>query len=386
MPAKTGVAPEPTDHPPTPYFSFDLEQVTTAWHGLAESFATRRVAPLVAYAMKVNPLHDVVSHLAGLGAGAEVVSRRELRAALDSGIPGDRIVVNGAVKSPDYLAEAISAGARVNVETPRQLETVAVLTRGLSRRPMLGIRLAADVPAPSRFGVPLTQLEPLLDRCAAMDLTVQGLHVHHSPGVDGADPVQWRVRAEAVERAVDLGHPALDLRWVDWGGGLRSPSGRAPDVAAYADAAGVAADLIAGQAARFGAGVTHIVEPGRFLVEHAGALHLTCVDLLPRPGGPLVVVLDAGVGLLSAYDCWLGEVRFEGDRPVDRPVECLVTGPSAMEEDVIVRTLLPRVPAVGDRVTLTRVGAYHHAGANTFFHDPPSVYFGRGYAGDGVGG
>jgi diaminopimelate decarboxylase len=114
-------------------------------------------------------------------------------------------------------------------------------------------------------------------------------------------------------------------------------------------------------------------------------LHLTCVEVLRRPTGPLVVMLDAGVGLLSAYDCWRGGMRLAGSMLVDDPAatDCLVTGPSAMEEDIVLRAHLPRVPSVGERVELTRVGAYHHAGANTFFHEPPEVHIGHTWSDDG---
>jgi diaminopimelate decarboxylase len=62
----------------------------------------------IAYAVKANPSLAVVTHLGGLGLGADVASGGELALAGRAGIRADRIVMTGPGKRDDELRAAVA--------------------------------------------------------------------------------------------------------------------------------------------------------------------------------------------------------------------------------------------------------------------------------------
>ena len=84
------------------------------------------------YAIKANPMPEVVRHLAALVDGLDVASAGELRIALASGMNPGAISFAGPGKTDAELAEATAAGIVVNLESEREMERIAVLGRNHS--------------------------------------------------------------------------------------------------------------------------------------------------------------------------------------------------------------------------------------------------------------
>ena len=57
--------------------------------------------------MKANPHTRVMKKLNEFNSGADVVSIGELRAALDAGIPGEKIVFSGVGKTDQEIKESL---------------------------------------------------------------------------------------------------------------------------------------------------------------------------------------------------------------------------------------------------------------------------------------
>src|SRR5882762_10397645 len=87
------------------------------------------------YAMKANPMPEVVRHLAALMDGLDVASAGELRVALASGMNRGEISFAGPGKTDSELAEAVAAGIVVNLESEREMERIAMLVRNRDARP-----------------------------------------------------------------------------------------------------------------------------------------------------------------------------------------------------------------------------------------------------------
>src|ERR1700748_3144574 len=73
----------------TPFYLYSSAGFTAQYRRFAGAFSQEQ--PLICYAVKANSNLAVLRHFAGLGAGADVVSERELRRALAAGIPPERI-------------------------------------------------------------------------------------------------------------------------------------------------------------------------------------------------------------------------------------------------------------------------------------------------------
>ena len=87
---------------------------------------SRRLRPMVCYAVKANSNQAVLRLFAGLGAGADVVSEGELRRALAAGIPAERIVFSGVGKTREELTAALAADIhQINVESVPELRRLS---------------------------------------------------------------------------------------------------------------------------------------------------------------------------------------------------------------------------------------------------------------------
>src|ERR1700685_525289 len=88
----------------TPFYCYSTATLTRHYKVFAGAFADVRA--LVCYAMKANSNQAVITTLARLGAGADVVSGGELARALKAGVPPDKIMFSGIGKTERELAAA----------------------------------------------------------------------------------------------------------------------------------------------------------------------------------------------------------------------------------------------------------------------------------------
>jgi diaminopimelate decarboxylase len=146
---------------------------------------------LVCYAVKANTAYDVVKLLAALGAGADVASEHEMQAALDAGIPPEKIRANGNCKSERYLEECIRRGIIINVDPEEELEVIDEIAGKLGAPAKINLRLS-DFPLAnitssaiatsgswSKFGISIRRAEQVLRKVTALGrLEANGLMVH----------------------------------------------------------------------------------------------------------------------------------------------------------------------------------------------------------------
>ena len=108
------------------------------------------VPHLVCYAAKANSNLAVLRHLASLGAGADVVSGGELRAALESGFPAERIVFSGVGKTDVELRMGVEAGVlALNAESERELAFAMAAIRLSTLSAMYSV---SSLPRPTPVG------------------------------------------------------------------------------------------------------------------------------------------------------------------------------------------------------------------------------------------
>src|ERR1700680_4860855 len=77
----------------TPFYCYSAATLERRYKVFAQAFAD--TPALVCYALKANSNQAVVTTLARLGAGADIVSGGELKRALAAGVPPGKIVFSG---------------------------------------------------------------------------------------------------------------------------------------------------------------------------------------------------------------------------------------------------------------------------------------------------
>src|SRR5438132_11745403 len=135
----------------TPLWVYSLERVrqNAAW--LQEAFASYPTT--IAYAMKACAMLAVLRTVAEAGLSLEAASGHEYGLAREAGASGERIVLNGPLKTTEDLERAFTEGARVNVDSLSELDDVIRVAGG--RRLPVGLRVHFPVGgghAGDRFG------------------------------------------------------------------------------------------------------------------------------------------------------------------------------------------------------------------------------------------
>lgn len=329
----------------------------------------------VAWSLKTNPLLGVLTRLREEGLWTEVVSDFEYALARRAGVPGGEIVFNGPARSDAGLARALAEGALVHADRLDELERLAALARELGRSVPIGLRV--DPSGAGRFGLSpgRGELAEALRRLAQMpELSLGGLHAHG--GGASRDLAAFRKQGESLaELARGIGAP---LSWIDAGGGLAGANPRPsdaerrhpwPDPAAWCDA--LLAPL-AGLAERL------LVEPGRTLVEPAGALLVRVVGRRTTPNGGAACVLDAGLDAVPTAASWRHPVRALLAGAPAAAIPTALYGPLCMRKDCIAEAAPLPPLARGDLLLVEGTGAYDLARAMPFSQLRPGVLLWRG--------
>lgn len=346
------------------YSTATLERHYTVFSGALNAHASLG-APLVAYAVKANSNLSVLRTLAALGAGADTVSKGEIRRAIAAGIPPERIVFSGVGKTAAELAYAIETGvAHINIESEPELDLVAAIAASHGARPDVVIRVNPDVGAgghakistgksESKFGVSLAEAERLFAKAATQpSLRAVGVACHIGSQIIDLAPLE---AAFGLMRALvgRLRASGFSVTRLDLGGGLGVPYFNQPDPPPPEAFAAMAARAVGGLDLQL------TFEPGRVIAANAGVLLARVLHVNARPDGRRFLVLDAAMNDLvrpAMYDAYhdIRAVTPHGGELLAYDV----VGPVCETGDTFTRErmLPPLVP--GDLVAFMSAGAY----------------------------
>jgi diaminopimelate decarboxylase len=357
----------------TPLYFYSTATLTRHYRVLERALRGRR--HLVCYAVKANSNLSVLSLLARLGAGFDIVSGGELYRVLKAGGQPGRVVFSGVGKRDDEIAFALDAGVKViDVESAEELARVSIVAGRLRRRAPIALRVNPAVNPrthpyiatglrESKFGVAMEEALRLYT-LAANDpaLEVKGVAMHI-----GSQITEVRPFLDALARLLalvdDLARLGLHIEHLDLGGGLgiayrdEDP----PSPAEYGLALKKALRHFEGEL---------IIEPGRVLVGNAGVL-LTRVLYRKRNGRRAFVVVDAAMSDLIRPALYGAYHAIEAVGPPSRStVVCDVVGPVCESADFLARARrLPEVKS-GDLLCVRSAGAYGFAMASSYNSRP----------------
>src|SRR5205807_1468708 len=132
------------------------------------------------YAIKANPMPEVVRHVAGLVDGLDVASAGELKVALGAGMSAASISFAGPGKTDMELGQAVAAGIVVNLESEREMERLAAIGTRKGARPRVAVRVNPDFElkssgmkmggGPQQFGVDAERVPAMLERLGRLKL------------------------------------------------------------------------------------------------------------------------------------------------------------------------------------------------------------------------
>jgi diaminopimelate decarboxylase len=346
----------------TPLYLYSLDAVRDRFEALQQAFASAN--PLLAYSVKANGNLGLVSSLAAMGSGADIVSGGELFRALKAGVTPGKILFAGVGKSDEELAAGIDAKIySFNVETTGELHRLEALASERGGRASFGIRINPDIDAPAgheytktghagaKFGLPVPVAVGLYRWAATRpSLRPRGIDVHIGSQIKDPGPYRQVVR-KILEVVHLLKKDGIQLEYLDIGGGFGiSDETPGMDIGALADAV---------LPVLKGSGLRLVLEPGRFIVGEAGLL-VTEVLTIKRAGPKVFVITDAGMTEL------LRPSHYGGYHPIEPVVASGgretavvdVVGPICETGDFLARDRELDLPKAGEFLGVRNVGAY----------------------------
>jgi diaminopimelate decarboxylase len=346
----------------TPVYVYSAEAIRRAYRAIDDAFASYPHA--IHYALKANSTLAIVRLLRTLGSRFDANSVGEIQVAQRVGVPASEIVFTGVGKTRDELSYAVAHGVgTINAESAGELDRIAELAQSLGRTARVAVRINPDIDAKShpsistglksnKFGVPIEEAGTIYrERRQTPGLRFVGLHVHIGSQITTLEPLT-RAASTLVNLALELRADGVALEHIDLGGGLGISYDGQAVIRPAAYAAAVLPEL-----GRIGIPV--VLEPGRAIVGHAGALVARIVDTKRFPDGRKFAVLDAGMGELirpAMYGAYHRIVPLAPRVGAESPWD--VVGPICESSDVFARGRLLPPLEVDDLVAILDAGAY----------------------------
>lgn len=338
------------------------------------------------YAIKANPLRELVGFMAPLVDGFDVASREEMHLALGSGMSPTSISYAGPGKSLQDLQEAVAAGILINVESVLEIERLAQIAVQEGRTARIAVRVNPAFELRSAgmrmgggakpFGIDEEELPTLLPTLNRPGLHFEGFHLFC-----GSQSLNGEAIAQALEQSYALAHrlaesapaPVLSL---NLGGGLGIPYFPGETALDLAPVSAALARISDAAAIELPHARLHL-ELGRYLVGEAGLYATRIVDKKVSRGETFLITAG-GMNHHLAASGNLGQVIRKnypvaiGNRLAHSMQETVnIHGPLCTPLDVLAsKVALPHAEP-GDWVVVFQSGAYGaSASPQHFLHQP----------------
>jgi diaminopimelate decarboxylase len=368
----------------TPFYAYDRGLITRRVELLRKHLPA---AVHLHYAMKANPMPAVVEHLAGLVDGLDVASAGELRVALAAGARASTTSFAGPGKTDAELAEAVTAGIVVNLESEGEMERIAVIGRERELRPIVAVRVNPDFElkssgmkmggGPKQFGVDAERVPAMLARIGRLGLDFQGFHIF-----SGSQNLRADAIGEAQEKTIELAlglaeHAPSPVRLLNIGGGFGIPyfvGERELDIASVGANLTRLMDGVKGRLSQ----ARVVIELGRYLVGEAGLYVCRVIDRKVSRG-QVFLITDGGLHHHLAASGNFGQVIRKnypvavGNRMAGGKREiATVVGPLCTPLDLLADGMEMAEARVGDLIVVFQSGAYGLTASPTAFLSHPA--------------
>lgn len=354
----------------TPFYLYSEQKLRDNFKSFADAVKPLKKAT-VCFAVKSNFNPTILKILAGMGAGADIVSGGELELALQAGVPANKIVFSGVGKTRAELTAAITAGIKqINAESESEIRLINEIAIGLNKTAAVGIRVNPDVDArthekittgkkENKFGIDWNDARRLfLSAEQFKGISLHGIEVHVGSQILELSPFR-EAFVKTKKMLNDLKEHGVSIQTVDVGGGLGVAYKTDESAPSPADYIAVLQDVLGDFDGEF------VFEPGRCISGDAGVL-VASVVRVKQTGDKRFAVLDAGMSDLvrpAMYDAYHNIEAVKGGKASERYD---VVGPICESADIFGKDrMLPELNE-GDLIAIETAGAYGAAMASNY--------------------
>ena len=357
----------------TPFYCYSHTAISQNFKDYQQAFSTALVEQdtLICYAVKANGNQAVLSTLAKLGSGADVVSMGEILRARAAGIPANKIVYSGVAKIESEIEYALSEGIfQFNVESEPELELISQVATRLNTVAAIAFRINPDVCAnthakistgksENKFGVPISKARLAYNRAASLpNIKVQGVDVHIGSQLTQLVPFEEAYKRIA-QLVVELRSDGHDISVVDIGGGL-GITYNDEVIPTKQEYAAVAKKQLGHLNCKI------VVEPGRSLLGNAGIL-VSSVVYVKTGEERQFLILDVGMNDMirpSMYEAYHDILAVDNAKTELKTYD--VVGPVCETGDTFAKARQVNESTSGDLIAIMSCGAYGAVMASTY--------------------
>lgn len=265
----------------TPLFVYSKREIKRAAQDILLASRQLPYGGTIRYAMKANPHTEILQLLHEEGIHIDASSSYEAEKALEAGIPGENILLTSQQLPPtdERFKALIGQGVQFTATSLHQLREYCRLFPNTSVSVRINPGMGSGMNnrlttggVNASFGIWYEYIPEVLEIAQAANVNITRLHTHIGTGTD---PAEW-------EAALDINlHLVEKLPYVttlDIGGGFKSGYMRGEHDADMQVIMGVLAKRLEEFANRHNRQLHLEIEPGRWLVVHAGTLLTKVVD------------------------------------------------------------------------------------------------------------
>ncbi len=293
----------------TPCYVYSRAAIEANWRAFDDAFSP--FPHRICYAVKANSNLSVLSLLANLNSGFDIVSLGELERVIAAGGDAKKIIFSGVGKKHVEIERAIKKGIHCfNIESEPELERINSIAANLNKTVNIAFRVNPHVDPrthnhittglkENKFGIDIDETLSLVSQLSAFpSLKLIGMAAHIGSQITDLEPFLLTID-RLLEAYQKIKNQGITLEHLNIGGGLgisyhhENP----PSIKDYAR-------VLCEKMRDFPLEI--VTEPGRAIVGNAGTL-LTQIDFLKHSKHKNFIIVDAGMNDFirpSLYDAW----------------------------------------------------------------------------------
>ncbi|MDC0601497.1 diaminopimelate decarboxylase [Aliiglaciecola sp.] len=353
----------------TPCYVYSRATIERHWHAFNNAAGEHQ--HLVCYAVKANSNLGVLSVMAKLGSGFDIVSGGELSRVIEAGGDPKKVVFSGVGKTEQEIELALKHQILCfNVESAPELARINEVAKNLNVHAPISIRVNPDVDAKThpyistglkanKFGIPRENAIEIYKLAASYShLDIKGMDCHIGSQLTDIEPF-----VDALDRLLllidELAENDISISHLDVGGGLgvSYQDEKPPHPDKYVEA------LMTRMHSR--PELMLIFEPGRAIMANAGIL-LTKVEFIKHSEEKNFAIVDAAMNDLirpALYSAWMNIIPAQQNE--GKTAKYDVVGPICETGDFLGKDRDLAIEA-GDLLVIRSAGAYGFVMASNY--------------------
>ena len=369
----------------TPLYVYSKDTITGHFTRLDEALG--ELDHLICYAVKANSNLAVLSTIAKLGGGFDIVSAGELYRVIKAGGDAGKCTFAGVGKTRAEIVYALEQGVYcINAESEAELSYINHVAGEIGKKAPVAVRVNPNVDAKThakittgksenKFGIDFDRIGEVYARIASEmpNLEIRGLQMHIGSQLTSVDPYVEAVKK--ISPLVTEMKAKHHIQFFSIGGGIGinyKQSLDSGDAAWWQENSEVHPLTIQNYAESVvpllkPLGLRILCEPGRFMVGNAGVL-LTQVLYEKRGGAKTFKIVDAGMNDLirpTLYEGWHQIVPLK--QPATKETEVVdVVGPICETGDYLAQNREIPIVKEGDYIAAMSAGAYGFTMASNY--------------------